>query len=327
MDSVIRWGVVGTGAISRQMASDFALVDGAEIGAVSSRSPEHADAFAEEFRIAERFTNLDEFWASDIDAVYIGTPHVTHFGMVKAAIAAGKHVLCEKPLAMDAAQVRELTRLASAEGVFLLEAMWMKFTPLTRHLVDLVRSGDLGEVTSVQARFGAPFPRDNSSRWLPGGSTLLDQGIYPITLAHLMLGMPGHIDARGTVRDDGVDLRSHFTLEYSADRFAQGACSQVEWLDETASVSGTAGSAHLGEGFWYSSRLAVTRSGTDFGRSEIVEFEREGFGYVPMLRAANEAIRAGLLEHPLHPAKDVIDVFEIMDEIRRRISRRAEAHS
>ena len=129
-------------------------------------------------------------FASDIDAVYIATPHVTHFDIASEAIAAGKHVLCEKPLGMNEREVRELAARAADAGVFLMEAMWMKFNPLYARLAQLIADGVLGDVRSVRAAFGAAFPQDGSSRWMPGGSTLLDQGIYPVTLAHMLLGRP-----------------------------------------------------------------------------------------------------------------------------------------
>ncbi|NKF32302.1 Gfo/Idh/MocA family oxidoreductase, partial [Pseudomonas sp. BGM005] len=112
-----------------------------------------------------------------------GTPHVTHFDYARQALELGRHVLCEKPIALNAHEVRELASIAARSGAFLMEAMWMKFNPLHQRVVEIVQSGAIGEVRSVRGAFGAPFPRDDSSRWKPGGSTLLDQGIYPVTLA------------------------------------------------------------------------------------------------------------------------------------------------
>lgn len=191
---------------------------------------------------------------------------------------------------------------------------------MPRRLLDLADSGDLGEIRSVQARFGAPFPQDGSSRWLSGGSTLLDQGIYPVTLAHLMLGTPKRIHATGTIRPDGVDLRGHFTFDYPDARFAQGAYSQVDWLDQTGSVSGSDATVSLGSGFWYSTRMTLTRIGATGPHEEIIEFEREGHGYTPMLRAVTTAIRDGLLEHPHHTAANTHAVFTLLDQIRSTIT-------
>jgi len=314
----LRWGIVGTGGISRQITSDLRLVADAAIVAVSSRHSASADEFADEFGIPQRFDDYAAMLDSDIDAVYIGTPHVTHFELARRALLRGRHVLCEKPIGLDATEVRQLADIARSSGVFLMEAMWMKFNPLHRLLLDLVRDGAIGEVRSVRAAFGAPFPQDGSSRWQPGGSTLLDQGIYPVTLGHMMLGEPSSITAAGVVRDDGVDLSENFTLHFPGARFAQGAASMVEFLDQSASISGTLGWITIDSGFWYGSRLAVHRFSMAEGETVIPhETVREGFGYTPMLREVTAAIQRGELEHPWHTMADAARVFDSLDEIRR----------
>lgn len=318
----IRWGIVGTGAISQQIAADLGLVGEAEIAAVTSRSVDSADEFADRYAIPLRFDDYSTMLDADLDAVYIATPHVTHFDYVREALLRGRHVLCEKPLGLTAAEVRELAAIASRSGVFLMEAMWMKFNPLYRRLRDLVDAGAIGEVRSARASFGAPFPRDESSRWKPGGSALLDQGIYPVTLAHLVLGPPSRISAAGLVRDDGVDLSESFALHYPDGRFAQGASSMVEFLDMSASISGTSGWITIDTGFWYASRLTVHRFTTGGDVRESHEIEREGNGYVPMLREVSSAIRDGNTEHPWHTLEDTALVFDTMDEIRSQISAR-----
>nr|WP_315266781.1 Gfo/Idh/MocA family oxidoreductase [Microbacterium lemovicicum] len=317
----LRWGVVGTGGISRQMVSDFALVPDAEVVAVASRDRARADAFADEFDIAGRFTDRSAMFGA-VDAVYIATPHVTHFNVASEAIAAGRHVLCEKPLGMSEEQVRELTTRAADAGVFLMEAMWMSFNPLIARLVAVIGEGVLGEVRSLRAAFGAPFPQDDSSRWKPGGSALLDQGIYPVTLAHTLFGPPDSIRATGTVRDDGVDLREEFTLGWVDGRFAHGASSMVDWLDTSAAVGGTEAFVTIPRGFWWASQLTVHHHvGRGQHREEVVEVEREGNGYVPMLRAVVAAVRSGALEHPLHTAATTAAVYRTLDAIRSEITR------
>ena len=185
----VKWGLIATGEISRQMTADFQLIEHATVTAVSSRDRARGTAFAEEFGITSHYDDYRRLLDSAIDAVYIGTPHATHFAIAKEAIEHGKHVLCEKPIGLTAAETRELGRVAQLNGVFLMEAMWMKFNPLHVRLLELLREGCIGDVRSVHATFGIPFPRDNSSRWKAemGGSALLDQGIYPVTLAHMVL--------------------------------------------------------------------------------------------------------------------------------------------
>ncbi|WP_284984493.1 Gfo/Idh/MocA family oxidoreductase [Arthrobacter sp. efr-133-TYG-118] len=322
-DPIVRWGIVATGTISRQMTADLRLVEGADVAAVSSRDLQKADAFADEFEIPQRYGDYRELLDAEIDAVYIGSPHVTHFEIAKAALLAGKHVLCEKPMGLSAAEVRELGALAARQRLFLMEAMWMKFNPLHIRLLELLRSGRIGEVRSVDASFGIPFQKDDSSRWKAEmrGSTLLDQGIYPVTLAHMVFGIPEAIQAAGVVRDDGVDLSEHFTLSYSDGRYARGASSMVEFLDLGASICGTKGWISTEPGFWATSKMTVhTPFSPDSEPNEPIETLWEGNGYVPMLRAVNESIVRGELENTTHTNEDAAAVFDSLDEIRRQLS-------
>jgi predicted dehydrogenase len=320
LEGTLRWGVVGTGHISNQMASDFSLIEGGSVVAVTSRSLSSANDFGDKFGIPKRFDDYELMLRSDIDAVYIGTPHVTHFELAQQALEHGIHVLCEKPIGLNASEVRQLATIARRTGAFLMEAMWMKFNPLHRRLLEIVNSGAIGEVRSVRGSFGAPFPEDGSSRWKPGGSTLLDQGIYPVTLGWMFLGKPTHIVAAGVMRQDGVDLRENFTLGYPDGRFAQGAASMTEFLDMSASISGTLGWITLDTGFWYACQATLHRNTADGPVQEPILTEREGNGYVPMLREVTAAIRNGEREHHLHTLDETALVFDCLDEIRRQIS-------
>lgn len=317
----LRWGIAGTGGISRQIAADFSLVDNAEIAAVSSRHMSSAEEFAGTFRIPTSFDDYSTMLDADIDAVYIGTPHVTHFELARVALQRGRHVLCEKPIGLNGTEVRELAAVASESGAFLMEAMWMKFNPLYLRLREIVDEGVIGELRSVRSSFGAPFPRDDSSRWKPGGSALLDQGIYPVTLSHMFLGEPSSITAAGIVQEDDVDLGQNYTLNYPGGRFAQGASSMVNFLDQSASLSGTKGWITIDTGFWFASRFTLHRFSVEKGETtETYETTREGYGYVPMLRAVTAAILNGELQHPLHTMDEAARVFDTMDGIRQQIT-------
>lgn len=324
---MIRWGMAGTGMISRQIAEDFRHVEGASVVAVSSRSAKNAQVFCGEFGIANAHDDYTAMLDSPIDAVYIGTPHVTHYPMAREALLRGRHVLCEKPLGLDAHQVRQLADIARASGAFFMEAMWMKFNPLIAALREIIDAGEIGHVRAVRASFGAPFPQDDSSRWKPGGSALLDQGIYPVTLAHMLLGVPESVHARGIRRGDGVDLSEHFTLEYPGGQFAHGASSMVEFLDTSASVSGDRGWIAIDPGFWFASQLTVHNYGATGPISRSVQVEREGYGYVPMLRAVTNAIAEGRTEHSLHTLEETGMVYDTMDLIRRQLSTEHETAS
>lgn len=316
-----RWAVVGTGGIVRATLPDLRLTENVEVAAVVSRTRAGAEAFAAEWGIARAYSDYAEMLADpDIDVVYIGTPHGTHFGLTAQAIAAGKHVLCEKAFTVDAAQARELAALARAAGVFVMEAMWMKFSPAVRRMHEIVAAGAIGEVRSVQAAFGFPSTEESAGRlWAPelGGGALLDVGIYPITLAREFLGQPVEVVARGEIRENGVDASAFMTLTSAGGGVAQLATSITTALAQGASVGGTDGVIELDAPFWASAGLTVTRGmGEGHPVSERIELATEGAGYVPMFRAVSEAVLTGRIEHDRHTLDDTVAVLDTIDRVR-----------
>jgi predicted dehydrogenase len=233
------------------------------------------------------------------------------------AIDAGKHVLIEKPMASSATDVDRIFQKATAAGLFAMEAMWMRFNPLHIELQHRISAGLLGELRSVRAGFGMPFP-PGGSRWSAGlgGSTVLDQGIYPVTFAHRILGKPIAVSASGTVRD-GVDVAAHITLEFAGGGFAHLACSALEFVEPTASVSGTLGWTSLDQMFWAGTTASWHAGSVErlFLEPERIEFAKEGNGFRPMLRAVNSAIRSGHLEHQDHDKNSTLEVAQTLDAI------------
>ena len=320
MSTPLGWGVVGTGDVCRFIATDLALLDSTCLVAVASRSAKTATGFAAELGF-DRGCTFDQMLQDDaVDIVYLGTPHSTHASLAVAALEAGKHVLVEKPLGVNAAEVQRVADAANAAGRFAMEGMWMKFHPYYRALLDDLNAGSIGDLSAVRASFGLPFGARDSARWSTelASSTLLDQGIYPVTLAHDLLGEPQSVSASADHRGDGVDVSIEATLHYAGGRYAQIAASMVGYLEPTAAVSGTGGWVEVPAPFWATDRY--TRHAGDIGEAlmkpVVVSFGREGFGYVSMLRAVGEAVRAGLLEHPIHPLSSTVAVARTLDRIR-----------
>lgn len=328
MTALLRVAVVGTGEVSRQVASDLAITPGAELYAVASRSLDGAKAFSDAAGgHARPYGSYEDCLAdADVDLVYLGTPHATHHALALQAIQAGKHVLVEKPMTMTAAHAQELADAATTAGVFLMEGMWTKFNAVIRRVAQLIADGAIGEVRSVRASFGLPFPTDTGSRWRAdlGGSSLLDQGIYPITLARMFLGEALDLTAGGTVRPDGVDLTGHLTITYPEGRFAQLSWSMVEFLELTASINGTEGWIVIHPAFWSPEHATLTRMTWDaLPDVQEIRIPRDGHGFVPMLQSVAETIAAGRLEHPGHTLADTVAVLGIIDETRARLQSQA----
>ncbi len=316
------WAIVGTGGISRTTAGDLHLTENLDLVAVASRSIENASAFAAEFEVPRAYGDYDALLEDDaVDVVYIGTPIGTHAGLARRALHAGKHVLVEKAFTTTAAEAQELADLAARQGRFLMEAMWMRFNPAFQRMLDEVEDGAIGELRSVQASFGFPAPPE-WSHWRPelGGGALLDMGVYPLTLAHVLLGPPARIEASGEMRDDGLDITASAWLRYRGGRFAHALSSLRSFVGAGATIGGSSGFITYDEPFLSAGTFRIETPPE--GTPQEIEVPLEGNGYVPMFRAVGEAIADGLLEHPLRPLRDTIEVLETMDEIRRQLERR-----
>jgi len=322
MSRRLGWAVVGTGGISRTTAGDLHRTEELDLLAVASRTIENASAFAAEFELPRAYGDYDSLFADDdIDVVYIGTPIATHAELARRALLAGKHVLVEKAFTTTAAEARSLAGLAAQQGRFLMEAMWMRFNPAINLMLRELDDGAIGDVLSVQAGFGIPFPT-TSNIWRPelGGGALLDMGVYPLTLADLVLGPPDTLEAVGEMRADGLDITAAVLLGYGDGRFAHALTSLAGPVNPVASIGGTEGIVSFDAPFFAPDSFTVVQWPDMDGRTETVELE--GAGYVPMFRAVCEAIEDGLTEHPLRPLRDTIDVLKTMDEVRRQLAAR-----
>jgi predicted dehydrogenase len=314
------WAIVGTGGISRTTAGDLHLTENLDLVAVASRTIENASAFAEEFEVPRAYGDYDALFEDDaVEVVYIATPIATHAELARRALRAGKHVVVEKAFTATADDARGLAALAAREGRFLMEAMWMRFNPAFRRMLDEVEKGVIGEVRTVQAGFGIPFPPDWNI-WRPelGGGALLDMGVYPLTLAHLMLGRPETVTATGELRDDGLDVTASVFTRHGEGRFAQALTSLTGYVNPVATIGGADGFIAFDEPFMSADTFRVETP--PHGEPRTVTVELEGNGYVPMFRAVGEAIADGLREHPWRPLAETIDVLDTMDEVRRQLT-------
>jgi predicted dehydrogenase len=320
-----RWAMVGTGLMLRLIGNDFARTENVDMRVIVSRTKERAAEAASEYGFADGSADLGEVLRrDDIDVVYIATPHSLHFEQAMAALAAGKHVLVEKSMTPTAAQTRELCAFAKSRGLFAMEAMWTAFNPAIVELRRRVADGAIGDVQMVNSNFcfRAPF-RDDWRLWakdLAGGSTL-DQGVYTLSLAHMILGVPSSISASGTVLHD-VDAEVLATLDYPQGQRALCLNGLRSFSPHTAYVAGTTGVIEIPSQFWQPDGF-TQRNTTDSGEvsTDVFTYEREGAGYVPMLRAVSASILGGKTEHHLRSHAETVAVAESMDEALRQVFR------
>ena len=318
-----RWAMVGTGLMLKLIGHDFAKTENVDLKVIVSRTQERANEVAAEYGVAEGSADFESvLQRDDIDVVYIATPMSMHFSQAMAALDAGKHVLVEKSMGMNATQTRELLAHATSKGLFAMEAMWTAFNPAIIELRKRIAAGAIGEVSLVEATFCTAPPFNPDSRLFAaslGGGSVLDQGVYTISVSQMIFGTPTRIVATGTVAH-GIDMEAAVILEFAGGKRAVCVSSLRGFSPLTAYVTGTLGTMQIPGAFWSPGGFEqvvftgpVSRDVDEFG------YEREGAGYVPMLRAVSDAIIAGKTEHELRSHADTISVAETMDEVLRQI--------
>lgn len=316
--------MIGAGWMGNAISPDFQLCEGVELTALGSRDLGAGRVFAAEHGIPRVETVAELLVDEGIDVIYIATPHHNHHELALAAIEAGRHVLVEKAFTTNSADARELVLAARARGTFLMEAMWMRFNPSVLRVLELLRSGSIGEPRTLIASFGFPVPQDGGRLWDPSraGGSLLDQGVYPLSLAQLVFGNPETVAATGSPfdysgDDIGVDSELAAVLGYRGGQQAVIASSIRTMLPLNAAIGGSEGMVELAEAFWSDTSYTLRRPD---GSRETVVTQREGNGYVPMLRAVREAVSSGWSEHPLCPLDDSVALMSTVDRVRAQLA-------
>lgn len=320
----LRWGVLGPGAIAADFTDALHRHTGQRVVACGSRSPERAASFAAAHGV-ERAHGSYEALVGDpeVDVVYVATPHSKHLEHALLAIAAGKHVLIEKPMAVTAEQGRRIAAAARDAGVFAMEAMWTRYLPQTDIIRRLLEDGALGDVRVVTADFGGRPPYDPSGRlWNPAlaGGALLDLGVYTVSWASFVLGPPAGVIATGTLAQTGVDDQAALVLTAATGAQALLSTTLLAGTPSLATISGTLGRVETESPFWGPSGLRVHRAdGTvaahwrdPYGRPH-----RDGMSYEAAALA--RYVAEGRTESPLHPLSEAIDTLATLDEARRQL--------
>ncbi|CAN5894373.1 Gfo/Idh/MocA family oxidoreductase [soil metagenome] len=242
----LRIGILGCANIARQFARDVAPSPAVQVAAVASRRPETAAAFASANRIGRHVGSYEELLAdAELDAIYLPLPNSLHAEWAIKAAEHGKHVLCEKPLALGLAEAQAMFDAARRHGVMLLEAYPYSFQPQTGEMLGLLQAGAIGEVRSVQSCFGfslAPSPDNIRLKPDLGGGSLLDAGSYALSVIRLAMGCaPVRVRADATWAESGVDISMAATLYYADGRRAQLTCAMDAANHRRATIVGSRG--------------------------------------------------------------------------------------
>lgn len=313
----LKWGILGAGGIAHKFAEAVNEYTAGEIVAVASASSlDKAKTFVTDTGSGTPYGSYEELLADpNVEAVYVATTHNNHHEPALLALAAGKPLLVEKSFTQNKRQAQKVIDDARAKGLFVMEAMWTRHLPHIYAVRETIARGDIGEVVAIQADHGQSLEHvERMYRADLAGGALLDLGVYPISFAHDILGVPDSITAVGQLTDTGVDGQVGMVLNYGKAQ-ATLHTTMRSVTANTAVISGTEGRIEIESVFYTPTTMRVIRrDGTSW------EFDGRvpnGFQY----QAAEVARRldAGDKESPVHTLDNTLEIMGIMDEVRAQI--------
>jgi predicted dehydrogenase len=326
------WAVIGPGRIAHRFAEALNLTDNTAIRCVVGRDLDRALAFSQQWSRAGyapacATTNMDDvLTATDIDCVYIATPHAFHADAIRQCLQAGKAVLCEKPLVTDAATARELISLARERQIFLMEAVWTRFLPIYAQVGAWLQAGAIGRVQAMQSSFCFNAPYDARSRVfdpLQAGGALLDIGIYNLTITRWVMAeafgvcpMANNIAANAVIGPTGVDHRLAATLNFTNGVTSQFVCSVESAGENTFHIIGDKGTINIHKYFSAAQTATLNRTNED---AITVSKPWRINGFEGEIDEAIRSINAGKIESDVMSHEETLKTLEWMDQIRRNV--------
>ena len=275
--SIVRIGIVGSGRIARRFVPEAGVVDGAEVNAVYNPDKTEADAFSSQFGISS-FSEYDSF-LNAVDAVYIASPHPSHYQYAKDALAAGKHVLCEVPMVLKEHEAQELYELAEKQNKVLLEANKTAFCPAFGHVITLVKSGVIGEVVDVRASLSKMVPpptRELDSS--QGGGAMNEHASLTLLPIVKLLGMD-YSDVRfHSKKENDVDVYTKVVVNYphatSSVTLGVGVKTEGDLV-----ISGTKGYMYVPAPWWLTDYFEIRYEDSTKNKKFFYSYDGEGLRY------------------------------------------------
>jgi len=318
-DRKIKWGIVGLGNIASQFASDLLLIDDAELTAVASRDISKAELFAEKFGALRMYNSYDLlFEDSEVEIIYIATPHNSHAALSIKALEKGKHVICEKPMSLSYNDAERMIEASKKNDRFFMEAFWTRFIPSIQDVLQKVDNGIIGDVNYIKADFAFHGSETENKRLFDkelGGGALFDIGVYPLFLSYILLGNPKEIIAKAIKHKNDIDLQTSMILQYEVAQSVLHA-SIVSESDMKASISGSKGRIELNSPWFVAD-----------GYSLFINDEKEadftlptlGKGYSHEIIECHNCIRNNQIESKLWSHQNSLDLSKIVEEIKKEI--------
>ena len=316
MTQPIKFAILGAGNIAHTMARTVTQMPEVVPYAVAARELDRAQAFATQYGFSRAYGSYEQLLADpQVELVYIATPHSHHAAQALACLEAGKHVLCEKAFTVNAHQARQVLDTARQKGLLVAEAIWPRYMPMAQRLREVCQSGIIGRVHTLTADLGySVFARPRIHDPALAGGALLDVGIYPLTFAAIAFGSQVEgVSSTAVMADTGVDAQNSVLLTYAGGRMAVLHSSVVAVSHRAGALQGEDGFAVVENVNNYESIRVYDRD-----RVQIAEYRqpRQITGFEYEVRACAEAIRAGQVECPQMPHREILRMMELMDTIR-----------
>ncbi len=311
-------GIIGAGWIAERMAVTLqGMTNGAEAYAIASRDRVKAEAFATQWGVARAYGSYEALLDDEqVELVYIATPHSHHYEHVRMSLLKGKHVLCEKAFTANAREAEELLALAREKKLFLTEAIWTRYMPLSQTINEVIASGVIGTPAMLSANLCYPILNKERSRQpeLAGGA-LLDLGVYTLNFALMAFGTDiKEVVSTCTKIETGVDVQNSITLVYGDGRMAALHSSFLAKSDRCGIISGDKGHLIVEN---INNPQSITVVNDEYQEVAHYSCPPQITGYEYQVYASMEAIRNGWLESPCMPHAETLRVMQMMDALRK----------
>ncbi|KUJ61979.1 oxidoreductase [Flavobacteriaceae bacterium CRH] len=314
----IKWAIIGLGNIANQFATDLLLVDDAELVAVASRNQDNANEFAGKYNCPKAYDSYEALFADpEVDIVYIATPHNSHAELSIKALQNGKHVLCEKPIAISYADAVRMIEASRKQNKFFMEAFWTRFIPSVLDVLSKVKNGEIGQVNYIKADFAFIGSETEGRRLFDkksGGGALFDIGVYPLFLSYIMLGIPKEIIAKSIFHKNDIDLQTAMILNYDNAQAVLHA-SIVSESDMKAVIGGTKGRIELNAPWFMADGYAIVKDEIE----NTFSLPNLGKGYTYEVMECHKSIRNNQIESELWSHQNSLDLSKIVEEIKNQI--------
>lgn len=319
----VKWGIIGLGNIANQFAGDLALVEEAELYAVASRNIENAKAFASVYKVPNAYGDYDSLINDEnVDIIYIATPHNSHSSLTIQSLNNKKHVLCEKPVAMNHQEAIQMIAASTTNNCFFMEAFWTRFNPSFREVLYKIQQGEIGEIKYINADFSYQImnPDKRFTDLSLGGGSLLDMGVYPLFLTYTLLGKPEKIVASSLFFETGADQQTAAILQYkNAQAIIQSNFMSHSNMSPT--ISGTQGRITI-HPMWHEAQgysVIKDNSKKDF------YLPTNGRGFTYEIQECHHCMANNQIESKIWSHQNSLDLIEIVDQIRSHTGLKYEA--